>query len=327
MYFSLRSLLILSFSLFWTPIVLGQTISGGGNDVHNLPSISNPTSNDGETNSSRTVDYPFNPLLGSSTVELEARLTEKSAPITKGIVWRIFSPTGGNNDTLPLIAAKEGGSVSFNLPAGEYLIHAAFGRAGITKKILVEDKKNYHENLVLNAGGIEVKATNPNGKLNESRLTFSIYAGDNENNEQALIMRNVKANAIIRLSAGQYHVVSSYGNANAISRTNVTVEGGKLTEVKLEHYAAQITLKLVREAGGEALADTSWVIQNDSGDIVRETANAYVYIVLSEGDYVAIAKNKDQIYQKEFTVQSGKDSEVEIVASPQNYVHSNGDFD
>lgn len=327
MHCSFRPLFILSLSIFWGSIALGQTISSSGNDIDNLPVISAQNPNNGNANASGTMDYSFNPLLGSSTVELEARLTEKAAPITKGIIWRVFSPIAGSNDTLPLIAAKEGGSVSFNLPAGEYLIHAAFGRAGITKKILVEDKKTYHENLVLNAGGIELKATNPNGKLNESRLKFSIYAGDNENNEQSLIIPNLKANAIIRLSAGQYHVVSSYGNANAISRTNVTVEGGKLTEVNLEHYAAQITLKLVREAGGEALADTSWVIQNDSGDIVRETANAYVYIVLSEGDYVAIAKNKDQIYQREFTVQSGKDSEVEIVASPQNYVHSNGDID
>ncbi|UXN07705.1 hypothetical protein [Bartonella sp. HY761] len=327
MYFSCRFLVILSLITFWAPLAYSQTISGGSDGIDDLPAISAPNHNNGEASPSGTMDYSINPLLGSSTINLEARLTEKTQPITKGIVWRVFSPIAGSNNTLPLIAAKEGGNVTFNLPAGEYLIHAAFGRAGITKKILVEDNKTYHENLVLNAGGIELKATIPNGKLNESRIKFSIYVGDNENNEQSLIIPNVKVNSIIRLNAGQYHIVSSYGNANAVTRTNATVEAGKLTEVNLEHYAAQITLKLVREPGGEALADTSWVIQNDSGDIVREAANAYVYIVLSEGDYVAIAKNKDQIFQKEFSVQSGKDSEVEIVASPQNYVHGSGDID
>lgn len=312
-----------------TQVSLSQNINNSINNnlqnSNNLPLIPSPSDNN--KNSQDTMDYSFNPLLGSTTINLQARLTEKSPPITKGIIWRVFSPITQGNNTLPLLAAKKGGSVRFNLPAGEYLIHAAFGRAGITKKIIVEDNKQYDENLVLNAGGIELKANVTNGKINETRVTFSIYAGDNENNEQSLIMPNVKSNSIIRLNAGQYHVISSYGNANALARTNVAVEAGKLTQVNLAHYAAQITIKLVREAGGEALADTSWVIQNDSGDIVRETANAYVYIVLSEGNYVAIAKNKDQIYQKEFVVQSGKDTEVEIVASPQNYVHTSGDVD
>lgn len=51
-----------------------------------------------------------------------------------------------------------------------------------------------------------------------------------------------------------YHVVSAYGSVNATVRSDIRVEAGKLTEATVEHKAAQVTMKLVREKGGEALA-------------------------------------------------------------------------
>jgi len=265
---------------------------------------------------------PFVPSNQSDTanvtLQLEARMTEGGPVIKNGLIWRIFTPELGANNKVSLIAYLEGGPVEFNLAPGNYLVHAAFGKAGIIKRITLKPGKNLSETIVLNAGGIKLNATLPDGKINESQLKFSIYADANENNEQSLIIPNVKPETVVRLSAGVYHVVSNYGTANATVRSDIRVEAGKLTEVTIQHRAAQITLKLVRQKGSEALADTSWAIMNDSGDIVREIVNAYAYVVLAEGDYVAVAKNKDQIYQKEFSVSSGKDEEIDVLAIPQN---------
>ena len=38
-------------------------------------------------------------------------------------------------------------------------------------------------------------------------------------------------------------------------------------------------------------------------------------MVLSEGEYTIIAKNRDRLYQKDFKVESGKNQEVEVIAS------------
>lgn len=262
------------------------------------------------------------PTAVNSTLQLEAHMTQGGPAIKNGLVWRVFAPTVGNDNKLPLIAHSEGGPAEFSLAPGDYLIHVAFGRAGITQHIMLEAGKTLSEHMVLNAGGIKLNAILPDGKINESQLKFSIYADLNEGSEQALIIPNVKAGTVVRLNAAVYHVVSNYGTANAVVRSDIRVEAGKLTEVTMQHRAAQITLKLVRQKGSEALADTSWAIMNDSGDIVREVANAYAYIILAEGDYVAIAKNKDQIYQKEFSVSSGHDQEIEIAAIPQNIADS-----
>ena len=127
-----------------------------------------------------------------------------------------------------------------------------------------------------------------------------------------MLLSNIKPQEIIRLRQGKYHIVSDYGSVNAIKRLDVNVQAGKVTEATLEHTAAKITLRLVRQKGGEALADTSWVITDSSGDSIYETAGAYAVLLLAEGDYTIIAKNKDSLYQKNIFVTSGQDQKIDI---------------
>ena len=80
------------------------------------------------------------------------------------------------------------------------------------------------------------------------KLRFSIYEAEPEaNGDRALIIPDVKPNSVVRLNAGTYHVVSTYGSVNAVIRSDIRVEAGKLTEATVEHQAAEITMKLVRD--------------------------------------------------------------------------------
>lgn len=74
-------------------------------------------------------------------------------------------------------------------------------------------------------------------------------------------------------------------------------------------------MKLVRDHGGEAIADTSWSVLTNSGDPIRETVGAFASMVLAEGDYTIVAKNRDRIYQRDFTVEGGHNTEVEVLAT------------
>ncbi|WP_374828636.1 hypothetical protein [Brucella daejeonensis] len=255
-----------------------------------------------------------NPLVQTRELDLKARLADDGGNIPTGLVWRVFAPDVGPDGQLPLIASAQGGSAVFNLPEGSYLVHVAYGRAGATKRITIGNATR-HEVMTLDAGGMKLSAILPDGgKINNDLLRFSIYT-DEDNSDRSLIVPDVKPNTVIRLNSGTYHVVSNYGTANAIIRADIRVEAGKLTEATVQHRAAEVTLKLVRERGGEALADTSWSILNASGDMVRESVGAYSSMVLIEGDYVAVAKNKDRIYQRDFKVSSGENEEVEVVAN------------
>ena len=260
---------------------------------------------------------PTSPLAtaGLGRITLAAQLVQDGAEVTRGMVWRIFDTEPGPDGKLRLVASAQGGTQSFDLTPGPYLVHASYGRAGATKRISV-GKDAKREAFVLDAGGLKLDAENSGGHgIPPDKLRFSIYeAQEKPDGDRALILPDVSPNAVVRLNAGTYHVVSTYGNVNAVIRSDIKVEAGKLTEATVEHKAAEMTMKLVREPGGEAIADTSWSVLTNSGDPVRESVGAYASMVLAEGDYTIVAKNRDHIYQRDFTVEAGHNEEVEVIA-------------
>lgn len=254
------------------------------------------------------------PGLTTGRLTLAAQLTADGPDISRGLTWRVFEPNPGPDGKLAMVHQSRGGTTTVELAPGSYLVHAAFGRAGATKRITVGpgDKR---ESLVLDAGGLKLDAMMTGGlRIPAQQLEFQIFEADeDENGTRAKVFSDVKPNTVVRLSAGTYHVISKYGDVNAVIRSDIRVEAGKLTEALVEHRAAQMTFKLVREKNGEAIADTSWSILTDSGDIVKETVGAFAQMVLAEGKYTVIAKNRDRIYQREFTVTPGRKEDVEVI--------------
>lgn len=261
-------------------------------------------------------------LTDTGQITLSAKLTDQGEDIPRGLVWRVFGQEPGPDGKLPLVASAEGGAGVFHLAPGGYLVHASYGRAGATKRITV-GRENKGESLVLDAGGLKLDAVLAGGvRIPSSKLKFSIYEADAEaGSERALIIPDVSPNTVVRLNQGTYHVVSNYGTVNAVIRSDIRVEAGKLTEATVEHKAAELTMKLVREPGGEAIADTSWSILSGSGDSVREVVGAFASLVLAEGDYLIVAKNKDRIYQRDFTVVGGRNQDVEVLANEAHEVN------
>jgi hypothetical protein len=252
-------------------------------------------------------------------VTLAAELTDKAPEVTRGIVWRIFRPEPGKDGKLPLVATARGGTSTFQLAPGSYLVHAAFGRAGATKRITVS-REPKREVLVLDAGGLELDGVVTGGqRIPSANLRFSIYEAERDaDGERPLIVPNVRPDTVVRLNAGTYHVVSNYGTVNAVIRSDIRVEAGKLTEATVEHRAAQITMKLVREHGGEAMADTSWSVLTDAGETIFDNVGAYASLVLAEGDYIIVAKNRGRIYRRAYTVEAGHNAEVEVLANEES---------
>lgn len=258
-------------------------------------------------------------------IRLAARLIDDGEEISRGMTWRVFRPEPGPDGKLALVASSQGGAGVFELQPGSYLVHAAFGRAGATKRISVGNQAK-REDIVLDAGGLKLNALLTGGKnITNGKLRFSIYEDKPDTSgNRPLVVPDVKPNTVVRLNAGVYHVVSTYGSVNAVVRSDIRVDAGKMTEATVEHKAAQMTLKLVREQGGEALAETSWSVVTDSGDpILDNTVGPYATVVLQEGSYTVIAKNREQIYQRDITVESGSDGEVEVVANSASQIDPN----
>ena len=264
----------------------------------------------------KKTSTPAPEIMPIGSLRISATLTDDGKPIESGMIWRVFNAEPEADGKLKLMAKASGGSTDILLAPGEYLVHAAFGRAGATKRVIIEDKPVV-EKLVMDAGGLALNATESTGTaILAFKLKFSIYEAEaGADGEKRLIVGDIAPGTVVRLNSGAYHIVSNYGGVNAIMRTDVRVEAGVITEATVQHRAADIILKLVSEKGGEALADTAWSVFTESGELLFESVGAYAPIVLAEGTYSAVAKHRDRIFEREIEVKSGQNGEVEVLAT------------
>jgi hypothetical protein len=230
-------------------------------------------------------------------------------------VWRVFRERDEADGKSKLISTHRDASPTIKLTPGKYVVNAAFGRAHLTRTITVKPGAGAPatEQFVLNAGGLRLAALVGKSKAPQNSASFAIYSDRDQSDSRKLIMSDVRPGVVIRLNAGIYHIVSTYGDANATVRSDVTVEAGKLTETTVTHAAAKVTFKLVNRAGGEALPDTQWAIQTPQGDVVKETVGALPTHILSPGSYVVIAKSQSKAFQREFTLTDGETTQVEVI--------------
>jgi len=256
-------------------------------------------------------------------VRLSALLAaQETQPVKSGLVWRVFEEFAQTDGSHRLVAQSEEAAPTLKLPDGAYVVHAGYGLASATRRIVVEDRA-LTERVVLNAGGLKLIDMLGETKIPTQRLSISIYVPERGNSEAKLILANAPADEVIGLPEGTYHIVSTLldtsqgaqgGNnaTNSVVTADLKVPAGKLIEATLRHRAATITLKLVKTPGGEALANTNFSVLTPGGDVIRELIGAFPSLVLAEGEYVAIARHDGKTFQNVFKVNSTRDADVEI---------------
>jgi hypothetical protein len=152
-------------------------------------------------------------------------------------------------------------------------------------------------------------------KIPTGQITFDIYRGSQfEPGDRRPIAERVMTGDVVVVPEGTYYIVSDYGSANSIVRSDIRVAAAKLTDIQVTHRAAVVTLKLVSGRGGEALANTAWSVLTPGGDVIKESIGAFPRVVLAEGDYRAIARNDGRVYERDFKVITGVDGDVEVLA-------------
>lgn len=249
-------------------------------------------------------------------------------PLHSGLKWRVYDEVAAPDGSHKLVAESTNATPSLALPAGNYIIHAALGLAGMTKRVTMNGQPT-SERLVLNAGGLRIVGMLGDKPINPSKLSISIYVPEPGNSEAKLVLAKAESGDVIGLPEGAYHVVSTLldttgagsqtqngiSNAtNSVVHADLRVQAGKLTDAILRHRAAVITLKLINAPGSEALANTTFTILTPGGDVIRELIGAFPSLVLAEGEYVAIARHDNRTYQTNFKVQSTRDHDVEVLA-------------
>ena len=268
---------------------------------------------------------------GPVVLSLSAALTPEAAALSSGIVWRVFNERAEADATHALVAESTDAQPTFPLADGTFIVHAAYGLAGATRRIVVAGH-NVTERLNLNAGALKITGLIGDTPIPPAKSAISIFIPERGNAEAKLVLAKAHAGDIIRLPEGNYHVVSTYleiplpgtqpvgsplaNPTNSIVTADLRVTPGKLIEATLKHRAATLTLKLVNAPGGEALANTTFNILTPGGDLIRELVGAFPSLVLAEGEYVAIARHDEKTFQTTFKVLSAQDRDVEVQVQP-----------
>lgn len=256
-----------------------------------------------------------NMLVDRTPVALDARFVVNGQAIRDGMHWRIFADRPEANGTFAMVTESRDAAPVFALRPGAYVVHAAFGLVTQAQRVEVGSDP-LRRTMVMNAGALRLVGKIGNRTLPRTALNFDLFAGGLfEGGEPRLIRRQAPAEELITLPEGTYHVVSLYGDANAIIRADVRIRSGRLTDAVVHHRAATISLRLVQgRPGGEPVINVSWSVLTPGGDVIKESIGAFPQVILQEGEYLAIARHDGRVFNRRFQVEAGKDENIDVVA-------------
>jgi len=261
---------------------------------------------------------PASPTVptGLVTLALAARFGRDAPQITGGLLWRVYSDRPDQTGVFRLVKEERGAAPSLVLPPGGYVIHVTFGLASSARRVQLRAEA-VREIFEIPAGGARFEGRVGDSRIPPGQVTFDVFRGsqfEGGGDDQRALASNIATADVVLLPEGTYHVISNYGNSNATVRSDIRVQAGKLIDVVVNHRAAVITLKLVNERGGEALANTQWSVLTPGGDVVKEAVGAFPKVILAEGEYSVVARNEDKTYNGKFKVEPGFDREIEVMA-------------
>jgi len=255
---------------------------------------------------------------GSEGLQLVARLASNSPPLSANIKWEIYNFTKSSDGNRAQILTSDVARPNLPLAPGKYIVRAVFGVSSTAKVIKISPAQITSATFVLNTGGIRVKPVLIAGKPPAGKVPRQwIYLAPTPKNPNAprFIATADDPDQIHQLNAGTYELVSKFGTANAVVKTNVTVSPGLLTEVEISHKAGIVRFKLFKkQRGGEELNGVVWKLFDDEGNEVASNLAASSGEIVAPGRYKVSAKYNGNTYTRMFRIKPGRTKLVQVIA-------------
>jgi hypothetical protein len=258
---------------------------------------------------------PANIPAGQAALAVSARFGRDQPLMTGGLIWRVYSARADQNGAFRLIKEDRTPTPTFALAPGNYLVNVTAGLASAVKPIQLRPGETARELFDIAAGGLRIEGRVGDARIPTGQISFDVYKGSQfEAGDRRPMVNGVMTGDVVLVPDGTYYIVSNYGDANSVVRSDIRVQAGKLTDVTVTHRAAVMMLKLVSAQGGEAIANTTWSVLTPGGDVIKESIGAFPRVVLAEGEYRVLARNEGKLYERDFRVITGVDGEIEVLA-------------
>ena len=206
----------------------------------NLPIPSAPPaqgSSQGSNPANTTGSIPTVPP-GQVALALSARFGKEALPIGGGLTWRVYGAKADTNGNFKLVKEDKSPTPTLVLPAGAYIVHVGFGLATAVKPVELR-AANVQEEFELPAGGLRIEGKVGDVRIPPGQISFDVYKGSQfEPGDRRPIAEHVATSDVVVVPEGTYYIVSNYGEANSVVRSDIRVQPGKLTDITVTHRAA-----------------------------------------------------------------------------------------
>lgn len=246
---------------------------------------------------------------GPQGIRAVAKLCETCEPLTDGPFWYLMEPEKDINGKRKELKRDSSAQPVMELGAGEYNLGVSYGSAYADANITVQPGQLTQAEINLNAGHLRLSAeATPGGTSLDEKMFYIVYeAKKNLEGNRREVTRTSRAMPLLRLPAGDYHVVASHGKAFATA--DLTVTAGELTEQVLDMDAGYLRLTPVPTAGAAPLQDNQFYIVYDAKkdlegnrrEVVR-TSKAVPLLRLNAGDYHVVASHGKAFASLDVTV-------------------------
>jgi hypothetical protein len=268
-------------------------------------------------------------VLDAAMLELSAVLSGDGEPAegARFSVHRKHMDDDGREHWTEFTAAEEAPTISFVLPAGEYLVQATLGRAQAATSLALNAGESRSVELRLDAGEVTLFATLAGSEdqtlLDSWFWLHEITAQNAARPTPTGPAEGPLAKATYVVPAGRYRAIVKAGEG--LGSAIVEVEAGGRQTLSVPIDGGRVTLQLQTSERGAPLEHTWFSVyrveQNEEGAQQRHRVfNAGYYprteLILPAGDYLAFAKSGEKRGELSFRVDRGEQRELVIAASP-----------
>ena len=160
---------------------------------------------------------------GQVALALWAHFGKESPPIGGGLTWRVYSAKRDAAGNYRLVKEDKSPAPTLVLPAGAYIVHVGFGLATAVKPVTLNGP-TVHESFDLPAGALRLEGRVGDVRIPAGQISFDVYKGSQfEPGDRRPIAEHVMTGNVVVVPEGTYYIVSNYGDANSVVRSDIRV--------------------------------------------------------------------------------------------------------
>ncbi|GAB2179239.1 hypothetical protein DLREEDagr8_47970 [Dongia sp. agr-C8] len=158
--------------------------------------------------------------------------------ISDPIAWQVFTYSKGVTENGQLVAEKTAPSATFNLPAGSYVIRAAYKGTQSDLVIPLAPNQSYTYTINLYAGNAKLSAANVGGTTMKKGVSWQIVrAKPAADGSYQLVTSSADASPQLLIREGNYLVVARQGDLWGVEK--LSIKAGRTTTVKVKLKKAE----------------------------------------------------------------------------------------